>query len=333
MSSLIKTSLIIPAWNAENTIKECLLSALKAESSPDEIIVVDDLSSDKTRDIVKNLKLKYRNIKLLQLENRGGPANARDKGAKKAEGDIIFFTDSDVVLLNNTFANAISTFKKYNADAVSGIYSSIPLNKGKTQLYKALFFNYHFMRHKNPFEYETFNGQIAAIKKSVYNISGGYNSKIKWGVDNENEEFGRRIKKKFKLYLDPNFQVKHHFPDFRKLTQTYFFRVSTYMYIFLENFKFESKGGAAADVGFSTFSVFLFCMALIGGIIFNDYLYYVALFFFMIWLFLIYNFFLFVYKLKGSFIFYALLLNLWFSNIISLGAIWGGIKWIQGRRD
>ena len=333
MPSVTKTSLIIPAWNAENTIKDCLLSALKAKSCPDEIIVVDDLSSDKTKDIVEHLKLKYSNIKLIRLRKRGGPANARDMGARKAKGNIIFFTDSDVVILKNTFFNAISTLNKYKADAISGIYSSVPLNKGKTQLYKAFFFNYHFIRHKNPFEYETFNGQIAVIKRSVYKITGGYNPKIKWGVDNENEEFGRRIKKKFKLYLDPNFQVRHHFPGFRKLTQTYFFRVSTYMYIFLENFKFESKGGAAADVGFSTFSVFLFSMSLLGGIIINDNLYYFALLFFMIWLFLIYNFFRFIYKSKKSFIFYALLLNLWFSNIISLGAIWGGIKWLQGRRD
>ena len=332
-SVCIKTSLIIPAWNAEKTIEECLLSALTATKCPDEIIVVDDLSSDETKKKVIKLSVKYSKIKLIALKIRSGPANARDIGAKKARGKIIFFTDSDVLILKDTFSNALKTKKKYNADALSGIYSWEPANPGNAQFYKALFFNYHFIRHKEPFEYETFNGQIAMIKKSVYKSTGGYNSEIKWGTDNENEEFGRRINKNFKLYLDPYFQVKHNFPGFLRLTRTYFFRVSTYMYIFFSNCKFESKGGAAADVGAATISVFLCVTSLVLAILISSFFYYLVLLFVGIWLFLTRNFFLFVYKYKGSFVFNAILMNFWFSNIISLGAIWGTLKWLGGRRD
>ena len=52
---MLKISLIIPSWNAELTIEDCLLSAVKAKLSPNEIIVVDDVSSDKTIDIVNKL--------------------------------------------------------------------------------------------------------------------------------------------------------------------------------------------------------------------------------------------------------------------------------------
>ena len=48
----MKTTLIIPAWNAENTLKECILSAINALESPDEILIVDDCSTDQTPDIV-----------------------------------------------------------------------------------------------------------------------------------------------------------------------------------------------------------------------------------------------------------------------------------------
>ena len=52
-----KTSLIIPAWNAENTIAECIKSAMNARMPPNEIIVVDDFSTDKTSIIVNELKI------------------------------------------------------------------------------------------------------------------------------------------------------------------------------------------------------------------------------------------------------------------------------------
>ena len=115
--------------------------------------------------------------------------------------------------------------------------------------YIRLYFFITILLDIKPFEYETFNGQIAAIKKKVYLETGGYNKGILWGMDNENEEFGRRIIKNHLLLVDPNFQVKHNFPGFKKLTSTYFFRVSTWMYVFMQDFKFESGGPAAMDSG------------------------------------------------------------------------------------
>ena len=329
---MLKTSLIIPAWNAELTIEDCLFSAINAKLPPNEIIVVDDVSNDKTVDIVNKLAKTNSSIKLLKLDKNGGPAAARDCGAKVASGEIIFFTDSDTVILENTFVNCINTMTEYKADAVSGIYHPEPINKGIVALYKALFFYYQFARHKKPFFYETFNGQIAAIKKKVYMDTGGYNTNILWGMDNENEEFGRRIIKNNILLLDPAFQVKHNFPGFKKLTKTYFYRVSTWMFIFMEDLKFESGGPAALDSGIAAVSVPLFFFFLLLSSIFSNLFLIFALIFLFIWLFGYINFFFFVGKSKVSFLFYSILLNIWFSTVISFGAFWGVIKWIKGHR-
>ena len=201
----MKTSLIIPAWNAEKTILDCILSAIEANDSPEEIIIVDDCSDDKTANLILNFKDKYSKIKLLKMKVNSGPSAARDYGVKEANGEIIFFTDSDTIFLKNTFSNCLSTITNYNADAVSGIYHPEPINSGKTQLYKALFFYFHFIKHDKPFPYQTFNGQIGAIKRKVYLDVGGYNTDILWGMDYENEEFGRRIIRKYLLVLDPHF--------------------------------------------------------------------------------------------------------------------------------
>jgi len=327
-----KTSLIIPAWNAENTIAACIKSSMNARMPPNEIIVVDDCSTDKTSIIVNELKIPYPNIKLLRLKNNSGPSAARDYGVDISTGNLIFFTDSDTIILRDTFEKCIKTLNKYKADAISGIYHPEPLNDGKTQLYKALFFYYHFIRHKRPFAYETFNGQIAAIKKEVYQTTGGYNKEILWGMDNENEEFGRRIIKEHILLLDPNFQVKHHFPNFKKLTSTYFHRVSTWMYIFMNDLKFESGGPAAIDSGAAALSVPLILISLFLTCFLNNFFFILFIIFFFIWLYGYLKFFIFVLKNKPSFIFYTVILNLWFSIIISLGACWGILKWLGGKR-
>ena len=329
---MTKTSLIIPAWNAELTIEDCLLSAVKANIAPNEIIVVDDVSTDTTVAIVNKLVKEYSIIKLIKLDKNVGPAAARDYGVKVASGDIIFFTDSDTLILEDTFVNCLNTMTEYKADAVSGIYHPEPINKGAAQLYKALFFYYQFARHKKPFAYETFNGQIGAIKKDVYIKTGGYNKEILWGMDNENEEFGRRIIKNNTLLLDPIFQVKHNFPGFRKLTKTYFYRVSTWMFVFMEDLKFESGGPAAIDSGLAAVSVPLFIFFLLLSLIISKVFLIFFLLFIAIWLFGYIKFFAFVYKSKAAFLFSAIILNIWFSTVISFGALWGVLKWVNGHR-
>ena len=329
---MTKTSLIIPAWNAELTIEDCILSAIKANLSPNEIIIVDDVSTDATVNIIKNLAKEYSSIKLLKLVKNSGPAAARDYGVKASSGDIIFFTDSDTLILENTFVNCLNTIAKYKADAVSGIYHPEPINKGMAPLYKALFFYYQFARHHKPFAYETFNGQIAAIKKEVYINTGGYNKEILWGMDNENEEFGRRIIKKHLLLLDPIFQVKHNFPGFRKLTKTYFNRVSTWMFVFMEDLKFESGGPATLDSGLAAVRVPISLFFFLLSVTLSKLFLIIFFIFLLIWLFGYLKFFAFVYKSKASFLCSAIILNIWFSTVISFGAIWGVWKWVNGHR-
>ena len=329
----MKTSLIIPAWNAEKTILDCILSAIEAKNSPEEIIIVDDCSDDQTASLILNAQKKYSKIKLLRMKVNSGPSAARDYGVKKASGEIIFFTDSDTVFLNNTFSNCLSTIDNYNADAVSGIYHPEPINAGKTQLYKALFFYFHFIKHDKPFPYQTFNGQIGAIKKKVYLSVGGYNTDILWGMDYENEEFGRRIIKKYLLVLDPHFQVKHNFPGFIKLTKTYFMRVSTWMLIFMNDLKFESKGPAAMDSGLAAVSIPLSLFFLLLTITCNNIFIIMFFLFTSIWLYGYFKFYKFILLNKPNFFIYAFILNIWFSTVISFGAGWGVLKWFKGDRS
>ncbi|MGU5542648.1 glycosyltransferase family 2 protein [Aeromonas hydrophila] len=92
-------SVVIPAFNAENTIKNAIESVLGQTYKGDlEIIVVNDGSVDGTRNIVNDLMTKFKNIILLDKVN-GGVSSARNFGIHAATGDWIAFLDADDIWL------------------------------------------------------------------------------------------------------------------------------------------------------------------------------------------------------------------------------------------
>ena len=91
----MKTSIIIPTYNEEKDIQKCMESLLVQSHKDFELIIVDDGSTDKTREIVKQLSSKNKRIKLI-LGKHGGPGASRNLGAKKAKGKVLVFVDSDM---------------------------------------------------------------------------------------------------------------------------------------------------------------------------------------------------------------------------------------------
>ena len=100
MSIVPKFTVVIPAFNAELTINESIQSVLNQQSSVDQIIVIDDGSTDNTGEIVKNLQLQSSVIEYVRQDNRG-VSLARNKGLNLAKHENIFFLDSDDIWLPN----------------------------------------------------------------------------------------------------------------------------------------------------------------------------------------------------------------------------------------
>lgn len=87
-------SVIIPVYNVEKYIVECLESLLKQTQPFDEIIIIDDGSTDMSKKICQQYAMKYTNIIYYSQSNMGA-AKARNKGLELAGGDYIFFIDAD----------------------------------------------------------------------------------------------------------------------------------------------------------------------------------------------------------------------------------------------
>ena len=101
ISEMPLVSVIIPAYNTEEYIGEMLNCTIQQTYKNIEIIVIDDGSTDGTKDIVKKIQKTDNRIILIE-NNRGGVSKARNTGIEKAHGEKFFFWDSDDIIESTT---------------------------------------------------------------------------------------------------------------------------------------------------------------------------------------------------------------------------------------
>ena len=87
-------SIIVPVYNVEKYLKECIDSVLSQSIDDYELILVNDGSTDKSRDICEEYAKEHENIKIITKDN-GGLSSARNVGIRKAVGEYLLFLDSD----------------------------------------------------------------------------------------------------------------------------------------------------------------------------------------------------------------------------------------------
>lgn len=108
-------SVVIPCYNVADYIKEAIQSVIGQTKSCEEIICVDDCSSDNTVAIIKELQAQYPSkIKLLQNETNQGANYSRNKGLHAAISEFIQFFDADDLLLPTKFEHQLNIIEKSN---------------------------------------------------------------------------------------------------------------------------------------------------------------------------------------------------------------------------
>ena len=116
--SSIELSVIIPAYNAGQTIGRCLDSLLQSvQQAPVEIVCVDDGSKDNTWEILQAYSKKYACLRIFHKEN-GGVGSARNVGLSQAAGNYIAWVDSDDYVITDWYATIHGGLEKYNPDCL-----------------------------------------------------------------------------------------------------------------------------------------------------------------------------------------------------------------------
>lgn len=108
-------SLIIPCYNAQQTLEKCLDSTIQQSYGNLEIIIIDDGSTDETSKIYGYFQSKDERIKVFKQEN-SGVSKARNKGVAEATGEFVCFVDSDDWVETNYCAELYDLLMTENAD-------------------------------------------------------------------------------------------------------------------------------------------------------------------------------------------------------------------------
>lgn len=110
-------SVIIPVYNVEDYIEECLDSVVYQTYKKIEIIIVNDGSTDDSLEIIKEYKKEHSNIKIINQRN-AGQSVARNKGIEIAKGEYIYFLDSDDFIALDMLNVLMKVFRNTNVDLI-----------------------------------------------------------------------------------------------------------------------------------------------------------------------------------------------------------------------
>ena len=110
-------SVVIPVYNVEEYMKQCLESILNHTLNSIEVICVDDCSPDKSAEIIKEYAAKDSRVKYIKHTENKFQGGARNTGIQAADGKYVTFVDSDDYLFDiDCYKNAVYNLEKYNAD-------------------------------------------------------------------------------------------------------------------------------------------------------------------------------------------------------------------------
>lgn len=204
----MRVAVIAAVYNEENNISLLLNSLLRQTRMPDEIIVVDDGSTDRTAEIIKGFSQQHPVIRYLYQENRG-PATARNKAWRNTRADLCLFTDGDCVPDEEWVESLIEPFKEEEVGAAGGTY--------RTQNSESVLAR--FIGYEIAWRYRNVKGEIdvhgsynLAIRRRILEELGGYKEKYRV-PSGEDWDLTYRISSRYKMKYVPQAVVGHYHPD------------------------------------------------------------------------------------------------------------------------
>jgi len=197
-----RVSVVMPVYNAESTLAECLTRLCASTFGEFEIVLVDDSSTDGTRAIATNFP-----VRIVESGGRLGPAAARNIGAREAQGDLVFFIDSDVMVRPDTLARLVERFEQGDVDGLVGVQAAAMRYRDLPSQYKNIWMRWTYVRQTGdvPLFYTT----AAAIRRDAFLYAGGFDE----GYANpslEDTDFGQKLARLgIRVRVDPALEVEH----------------------------------------------------------------------------------------------------------------------------
>lgn len=196
-------SIVVPVHNGAAAFEKCLAALSRSLHAPDEVIVVDDGSTDRSGQAARRC-----GARVLRNSQPQGPAAARNRGAQAATSDLLFFVDADVTVHPDTVGRVADAFcADPKLDALIGSYDDAPADPHFLSQYRNLL--HHFTHQRAREEASTFWGACGAIRRDVFARVGGFDERFA-RPSIEDIELGYRLTEAgHRIRLDKDVQVTH----------------------------------------------------------------------------------------------------------------------------
>ncbi|MEJ3744245.1 glycosyltransferase [Actinomycetes bacterium KLBMP 9797] len=194
-------SVIIPAYNSARTLRPCLAAVYAQTRPPDEVFVVDDASTDGTREIAREFP-----VTLLEQPVNQGPAAARNRGIRDSHGDLLVFVDADCALSADAIENAVKILDETpDVACVHGLYLTEPLfDDGPVEAYRLLHNHYWRLRHVGRVRTAIF--AVCAIERAVFDDVGLFDERLR---ASEDVELSDRMADRYGILLSAAVTCRH----------------------------------------------------------------------------------------------------------------------------
>lgn len=129
-------TIIIPVYNTEKYLKKCLDSVVNQTYKNIEIIIINDASTDCSFSILREYEKNYKNIRLIHTIKNEGLSEARNRGLEQAQGEYIYFLDSDDWIRKDTIEKLVNLATIYDVPLVEARFASVFSNREPKQTTK-----------------------------------------------------------------------------------------------------------------------------------------------------------------------------------------------------
>ncbi len=207
MGDSTKISVIIPAYNAENTIQACVDAVLlqKGDFEFLEVVVVDDGSTDATAQKIKT----FNRVSYIFQVN-AGPAAARNRGVSIARGDFLFFTDADCVPEPDWLQKMMCYFRDPGVTVVAGSYG---IQNPESLLARCIHQEIRFRhRHLMGDWIEVFGSYNVGFRRPVFERVSGFDEAYRTASGEDNDLSYRLRKAGYSIRFAKDALVAHRHP-------------------------------------------------------------------------------------------------------------------------